>query len=115
MKRPPTEKMSGKNDSAPTANVSQAVPLICSQCGGKLSVERGRISSSAHTASVLPGQKIVCPYCRTEFLPGDQIGQVRESISIVGNGVVIGEGSSSTVTILTGDGRHSQSDQQKDR
>ena len=115
MKRTPKEETSGEKGSAPTANAPQTVPLICSQCGGRLSVERRRISSSAHTASVLSGQRIVCPYCRTEFLPGDQIGQVRESISIVGNGVVVGKGSSSTVTIFTGDRRHSQSDQQKDR
>lgn len=98
---PPAATASDERDSDPAAKATQTVPLICSQCGGKLSVERGRVSSSARTASVRPGEKIVCPYCGTEFLPGDQIGQSRETINIVGSGVVVGDGSSSTVTIVT--------------
>jgi DNA-directed RNA polymerase subunit RPC12/RpoP len=83
------------------------VPLICSQCGGKLSVEREKISTVADTASVLPGQKIECPYCGTEFLSEDQVGQVAgETITIVGSGVVVGDGSSSTVTLVTTDATH---------
>jgi len=60
---------------------------ICPRCGYGASVQA---TPSAHTTSALPGQRIVCPYCGTEFLPGDQINQARETISIVGNGVVVG-------------------------
>ncbi len=98
---PPAGTASDEEESAPAAKATQTVPLICSQCGGKLSVERGRVSSAARGASVRPGERIVCPYCGTEFLPGDQIGQARETINIVGSGVVVGDGSSSTVTIVT--------------
>jgi transcription elongation factor Elf1 len=96
---------------------AKAVPLICSQCGGKLSVEREQISMAADIASILPGQKIECPYCGTEFLSEDQVGQVAgETINIVGSGVVVGDGSSSTVTIVTTgrDKKHSPADSQAD-
>lgn len=48
------------------------IPLICTQCGGKLEVEDTKVSISGDTVIVLPGQKFNCPHCGTKYLPGDK-------------------------------------------
>jgi len=93
---------------APASSPEQTrslVPLICSQCGGKLEVAQSQVAVEGESVKVLPDQAFRCPYCETEYVAGHFIARhsaEREArpgpITIVGDGVVIGDHSSSTIT-----------------
>jgi len=66
------------------------IALICTQCRGKLEVEKDEsVFISDGVAILRAGTKIKCPYCGTEFLPGDEM-QATGNTVIIGNGNVVG-------------------------
>lgn len=74
------------------------IPLICSQCGGKLEVENSQVFESGDTMVVLAGQTFKCPHCGTKYLPGEKISHATEK-----GGIFIGGGVSGS-TIVIGNG-----------
>lgn len=86
------------------------IPLVCSQCGGKLEVENSQIAKAGDTVIVLSGQTFRCPHCGMEYLPGEKIkhvlekaaisigGNVSGSTIIIGNGIVINKSSSPAIS-----------------
>jgi hypothetical protein len=51
------------------------IPLVCTQCGGKLEVENFQVLQSGDSFIVLDNQTFKCPHCDTRYLPGEEIRQ----------------------------------------
>ena len=76
------------------------IPLVCTQCGGKLEVENTQVFESGDTIIVSSGQTFKCPHCETQYVSGEKIkhfpekpvisigGRVTGSNIIAGNGIV---------------------------
>lgn len=81
------------------------IPLICTQCGGTLDVEKSQVFESGDFVIVSSDQTFKCPNCGMKYLPGEKInhasekpvsshgpiiigGRVTNSAIIIGNGVV---------------------------
>jgi hypothetical protein len=75
-------------------------PLVCTQCGGKLDVEKSQVFESGDFVIVSSDQTFKCPHCGMKYLPGEKINHASEksaiSISIGGkmtnSAIVIGNG-----------------------
>ncbi len=77
------------------------IPLVCTQCSGKLEINKSQVIESHDTVIVLDNQTFKCPHCGMEYLPGEKIkhfpqkpvisigGSVTGSTIIVGNGLVV--------------------------
>ena len=62
------------------------IPLICSQCGGKLEVEDTKVLISGDSFIVLPNQQFECPHCGTKYVSDDTSKHIHAS----GGSVAIG-------------------------
>ncbi|MBK6794458.1 MAG: hypothetical protein IPG80_18390 [Anaerolineales bacterium] len=75
-----------------------SAPFICTQCGGKLEVEKAHGNTSEGKNIVLSGQALKCPHCGTEYLPEEnsENGTENATISIKGSlvegNIIIGNG-----------------------
>lgn len=63
------------------------IPLICTQCGAKLEVERSQVVEAGDSLIVLAGGTFQCSHCGMKYLPGEKINNSpdRGVISIQGN------------------------------
>lgn len=74
------------------------IPLICTQCGGKLDVEKSQVVEAGESVIVVNDQTFNCPHCNTKYLPGEKIGRapVKAVISIggsvTGSNIIVGNG-----------------------
>jgi hypothetical protein len=74
------------------------IPLVCTQCGGKLEVENSQVFGAGDTVIVLNDQTFKCPHCGVKYLPGEKIksGPPKKAVvTIAGNlngNIVIGDG-----------------------
>jgi hypothetical protein len=67
------------------------IALICTQCHGKLEItDDSKAFVSDGIAIVRARQSIKCPYCGTEYLPGDEMQAGGGDTVIVGDGNVVG-------------------------
>lgn len=78
------------------------IPLVCTQCGGKLEVDQSQVIESDRTFIVLSGQTLSCPQCGTKYLPGEQVKHFPEKVAVSAGGTFIG-GSITASTIIMGD------------
>jgi len=78
------------------------IPLVCTQCGGKLEVDQSQVIESEGTFIVLSGQMLSCPQCGTKYLPGEQVKQFPEKVAVSTSGIYIG-GSVTASTIIAGE------------
>ena len=83
------------------------IPLICTQCNGTLEASKDRLFVADDCVIVLDGGLIECPYCGTQFLPGQEVKRGFESAfnqtgQIVGKQININGG----VVGAIGDGLH---------
>src|SRR6266498_3380407 len=54
------------------------IPLVCTQCGGKLEIENSQVFESGDSFIVLDNQTFKCPHCGTRYSPGEKIRHVLE-------------------------------------
>ena len=66
------------------------IPLVCTQCGGKLEAEKTQVIESGNMFIVLSGQTLKCPHCETKFVSGDKIKRFSEQPVISIGGRVTG-------------------------
>jgi hypothetical protein len=58
------------------------IPLVCTQCGGKLEVENSQVLESGDSFIVLDNQTFKCSHCDTRYLPGEKIGHLPDKTVI---------------------------------
>jgi hypothetical protein len=76
------------------------VPLICSQCGGKLEVENSQVLEGSEIVIVSSNQTFKCPHCGVQYMPGEKIKSARQQpVRITIGGNVSGS------IIMVGDGK----------
>ena len=86
------------------------IPLVCTQCGGKLEVDQTSVFESGNIFIVSSDQMLTCPHCETKYISGEKINRFVEKITIsingdlnggniiIGNGVIINNNSDSKAT-----------------
>ena len=62
------------------------IPLVCTQCGGKLEAEAPQIFESGDTYIVSSDQTLKCPHCETKYMSGEKIKRFVEKFTISING-----------------------------
>jgi hypothetical protein len=74
------------------------VPLVCTQCGGKLEVETSQVFESGDIFIVASDQTFKCIHCETKYVSGEKIKRFVEPLIISINGgmnggnIIIGSG-----------------------
>ena len=80
------------------------IALICMQCNGRLEItDDSKVFVSDGIAIVRARQSIKCPYCGTEYLPGDEMKSGGGDTIVVGNANVVG---SNNVVAFQQDGQN---------
>ena len=87
------------------------IPLVCTQCGGKLEADQAQVFESGNTFIVSSDQMLTCPHCETKYVSGEKIKRFVERITIsingdmtggniiIGNGIIINSNSDSKAPV----------------
>src|SRR5688572_19466130 len=95
-------------------NGPKLVPLVCTKCGGRLETEEPKVLVAENSVVIKSGNKLTCQFCKTEFLPGDELKLFSGSLSInikgsvSGSNIIVGNGNKVKTTIVRGS--HSKQD-----
>jgi predicted RNA-binding Zn-ribbon protein involved in translation (DUF1610 family) len=78
------------------------IPLVCTQCGGKLEVEKTQVVESGDFVIVSSEQTFKCPHCGMKYLPGEKLNHISQQPNISIGSFFVGGSIDGSVVIGNG-------------